>query len=229
VLLESVRWLRRELSDELVPVLGSAEHFLTNVAEKRTDLPFALASFRKLLSGTLRSHGTPTDTYTMYKWRVVPAPVDAAQRFPLASLPATDQMDVDVMLDAELQDVLLAAGNPPTAASAAAAAAAASATSAASASVATVATAAAAAAAAAGLAEKAGRAPRCDACAPRCHRVVSVQSRQRAVGGSCGMALPRGVCKCSAWFCRRQCSCLSEVRSKGVVGGCSRAREQKQT
>ena len=121
VRLESVRWLRMELSDELVPVLGSAEHFLTNVAEKRTDMPFALANFRKLLSGTLRSHGTPTDTYTMYKWRVVPAPVDAAQRFPLASLPATDQMDVDVMLDAELQDVLLAAGNPPAAAYASAA------------------------------------------------------------------------------------------------------------
>ena len=60
--LESVRWLRMELSDELVPVLGSAEHFLTKVAVKRTDMPFALAAFRKLLSGTLRSHGTPTDT-----------------------------------------------------------------------------------------------------------------------------------------------------------------------
>ena len=149
VRLESVRWLRMELSDELVPVLGSAEHFLTKVAEKRTDMPFALAAFRKLLSGTLRSHGTPTDTYTMYKWRVVPAPVDAAQRFPLASLPATDQMDVDVMPDAELQAVLLAAGNPPTAASAA-----------------------------------------------------------------------------SAAFRRRQCSCLSEVRSKGVVEGV-RGRESK--
>jgi hypothetical protein len=67
------------LSDELVPVLGSAEHFLANVAVKRTDMPSALAAFRKLLSGTLSSHGTPTDTaYTRYKWRVVPAPVDAA-------------------------------------------------------------------------------------------------------------------------------------------------------
>ena len=61
VLLESVRWLR-ELSDELVPVLVSAEHFLAKIAVKRTDMPFALAAFRKLLSGTLRSHGTPTDT-----------------------------------------------------------------------------------------------------------------------------------------------------------------------
>ena len=80
----------RELNNELVPILGSAEHFLAKVAEKRTDMPFALAAFRKLLSGTLRSHGTPTDTYTKYKWRVVPAPVDAAQWFPLASLLATD-------------------------------------------------------------------------------------------------------------------------------------------
>ena len=61
VLLGSVRWLR-ELSDELAPVLGSEEHFLAKVAVKRTDTPFALAAFRKLLSGTLRSHGTPTDT-----------------------------------------------------------------------------------------------------------------------------------------------------------------------
>ena len=125
-----------ELSDELVPVLSLAEHFLAKVAVKRTDMQFALAAFRKLLSGTLRSHGTPTDTYTKYNWRVVPAPVDAAQQFPLASLPATDQMDVDVMLDTELQAVLLAACNPPTAAFAfASAASAASATSAASASV----------------------------------------------------------------------------------------------
>ena len=61
VLLESVRWLR-ELSDEQAPFLGSAEHFLAKVAAKRIDMPFALAAFRKLLSGTLRSHGTPTDT-----------------------------------------------------------------------------------------------------------------------------------------------------------------------
>ena len=78
------------MSDKLVPVLGLAEHFLAKIAVKRTVMPFALAAFRKLLSGTLRSHGTPTDTYTKYKWRVVPAPVDAAQRFPLVSLPATD-------------------------------------------------------------------------------------------------------------------------------------------
>ncbi len=91
-----------ELSDELVPVLGLAKHFWAKVAVKRTDMPFAFAAFRKLLPVTLRSHGTPTDTYTKYKWRVVPAPVDAAQRFSFASLPATDQMDVDVMLDAEL-------------------------------------------------------------------------------------------------------------------------------
>ena len=64
---ESVRWLRMELCDELVPVLGLAEHFLAKVAVKRTDMPVALATFRKLLSGTLRSHGTPTDTYTRYK------------------------------------------------------------------------------------------------------------------------------------------------------------------
>ncbi len=70
--------LRRKLNDELVPVLGSAEHFLSKVAEKRTDMPFALAAFRKLLSGALRSHVTPTGTaYARYKWRVVPAPVDA--------------------------------------------------------------------------------------------------------------------------------------------------------
>ena len=86
--------------------------------------------------GTLRSHGTPTGTYAKYKWRVVPAPVDAAQRFPLASLPAIDQMNVDVMLNAELQAVLLAAGDPPSAVSASASAAStASATSAATASV----------------------------------------------------------------------------------------------
>ena len=79
VRLESVRWLRMELSDELVTVLGSAEHFLTKVAEKRTDMPFALAAFGSFCRALLRSHGTPADTaYTRYKWRVVPAPVDAA-------------------------------------------------------------------------------------------------------------------------------------------------------
>ncbi len=61
VLLESVRWLR-ELSDELAPVLGSAEHFLAKAAVKRTNMPLVLAACRKLLSGTLRSHGTPTNT-----------------------------------------------------------------------------------------------------------------------------------------------------------------------
>ncbi len=61
MLLESVRWLR-ELSDELAPILGSAENYLAKVAVKRTDMMFALAAFWKPLSGTLRSHGMPTDT-----------------------------------------------------------------------------------------------------------------------------------------------------------------------
>jgi hypothetical protein len=61
VLFESVRWLR-ELTDELAPFLGSAEHFLALVTVTRIDMPFALTAFRKLLSGTLRSLGTPTDT-----------------------------------------------------------------------------------------------------------------------------------------------------------------------
>ena len=34
-----------ELSDELVPVLGLAEHFLAKFAVKNTDFPFALATF----------------------------------------------------------------------------------------------------------------------------------------------------------------------------------------
>ena len=41
-------------------------------------MPFALAAFRKLLSGTLRSHGTPTDTACQVQVASGAPPVDAA-------------------------------------------------------------------------------------------------------------------------------------------------------
>ena len=85
--LESVRWLRRELTDELVRPFSARQNtswFLAKVVVKTTDMPAVCSYrlFRKLWSGTpLRSHrdGTPTDTaYARYKWRVAHAPVDAA-------------------------------------------------------------------------------------------------------------------------------------------------------
>lgn len=79
-LLSEVRWLQREGAQERVPVVGSLDHFLATVAAERDDMPFKKDRLRQLLAGTLTSHKKPTDTYTKYKWRVVPAPPDASRR-----------------------------------------------------------------------------------------------------------------------------------------------------
>ena len=66
--LESVRWLMRDNSDELVPLVGKYQWMFDSVVQQRDDMDFPLTSLKKLLNGKYKH---------LKGWRVVRAPVAA--------------------------------------------------------------------------------------------------------------------------------------------------------
>jgi hypothetical protein len=78
---ESMRWIRKPSTGELVFVIGNnAKNFIERVASRRQDMPFEEKQFAQLLEGTYKCRGVKLNSYTEHEWELVDAPVDASAR-----------------------------------------------------------------------------------------------------------------------------------------------------
>jgi len=71
MLLQDVSWLQSEVTQEVVPVVGSLKRFIHEIAPTYSDMPKNAANLGKLLNGTLKSHGKPVQAFGKHKWRPV--------------------------------------------------------------------------------------------------------------------------------------------------------------
>ena len=68
--LDCVRWLKHEVTGELVVVVGGPSIFLHKVASQRSDMPFSKTNFTKLLAGDYcNGDGFHLDVYK--QWRLM--------------------------------------------------------------------------------------------------------------------------------------------------------------
>jgi hypothetical protein len=81
-LLDNVKWLQRDGSDELVAVVGKLDHVWQTVVEQRVDMDFSKGSLQKLLS----AEGRAVDS-----WRKVDPPPQLLAR--AAELPDGSSLD----------------------------------------------------------------------------------------------------------------------------------------